>query len=188
MRASLLCLALLPLALASPVARSANISALALHAPSQGKAPEHGASGSHGAVASEVDVCSNVGVDMLALGGSAADAVSCELLLVLACDLPSFYSCAPATCSASPTPSDGTADSLFLAPATHRQQIIAASLCVGVIGAFHSGLGGGGFALVRTAFNKYESYDFRETMPALGNATVSVALHEGGGTCERHGG
>nr|UHN91797.1 gamma-glutamyl transpeptidase [Lentinula edodes] len=48
--------------------------------------------------------------------------------------------------------------------------IIASGLCVGVISAYHSGIGGGGFMLVR--FNKddgshdYEMIDFRETSPA----------------------
>ncbi|EPQ58687.1 gamma-glutamyltransferase [Gloeophyllum trabeum ATCC 11539] len=53
---------------------------------------------------------------------------------------------------------------------------IASSLCVGVISAYHSGIGGGGFMLVR--FNQpggshdYEMIDFRETMPAAGNETM----------------
>ncbi|KAK4699938.1 hypothetical protein P7C70_g6314, partial [Phenoliferia sp. Uapishka_3] len=53
--------------------------------------------------------------------------------------------------------------------------IIASGLCVGVISAYHSGIGGGGFMLVR--FNTeeghdYEMIDFRETMPAAGNETM----------------
>ncbi|CAK9781151.1 gamma-glutamyltranspeptidase [Cutaneotrichosporon oleaginosum] len=54
--------------------------------------------------------------------------------------------------------------------------IIASALCVGVIGGFHSGLGGGGFMVIR--YNKddgthgYEQIDFRETMPAAGNETM----------------
>ncbi|KAM0745866.1 gamma-glutamyltranspeptidase [Meredithblackwellia eburnea MCA 4105] len=55
--------------------------------------------------------------------------------------------------------------------------IIASGLCVGTISAYHSGIGGGGFMLVR--FNKedgsghaYEMIDFRETMPAAGNETM----------------
>ncbi|KAF8587807.1 gamma-glutamyltranspeptidase [Ramaria rubella] len=53
--------------------------------------------------------------------------------------------------------------------------IIASALCVGVIAAYHSGIGGGGFMIVR--FNQgnthdYEMIDFRETMPAAGNETM----------------
>ncbi|KAJ7126463.1 gamma-glutamyltranspeptidase [Mycena crocata] len=54
--------------------------------------------------------------------------------------------------------------------------IIATGLCVGVINAFHSGIGGGGFMIVREQNKKhgakYETIDFRETMPALGNETM----------------
>ncbi|KIK69082.1 hypothetical protein GYMLUDRAFT_152648 [Collybiopsis luxurians FD-317 M1] len=55
--------------------------------------------------------------------------------------------------------------------------IIASGLCVGVISAYHSGIGGGGFMIVR--FNTedghdYEMIDFRETMPAAGNETMFV--------------
>ncbi|KAJ7211992.1 gamma-glutamyltranspeptidase [Mycena pura] len=88
------------------------------------------AHGRHGAVVSEVKECSDHGVEMLKLGGSAADA------------------------------------------------IIATGLCVGTISAYHSGIGGGGFMLVRSAQEhgaKYEMIDFRETMPALGNETMYSA-------------
>ena len=44
--------------------------------------------------------------------------------------------------------------------------LIATTLCVGVIGMYHSGIGGGGFMLVRSADGTYESIDFRETAPA----------------------
>ncbi|KAJ7457876.1 gamma-glutamyltranspeptidase [Mycena latifolia] len=56
--------------------------------------------------------------------------------------------------------------------------IMASALCVGTIAAYHSGLGGGGFMLVRfpTASGKhaYEMIDFRESMPAAGNETMYV--------------
>ncbi|KAK2031174.1 gamma-glutamyltransferase 1 [Colletotrichum zoysiae] len=39
-------------------------------------------------------------------------------------------------------------------------------LCVGVIGMYHSGIGGGGFMLVRSPNGTYEFIDFRETAPA----------------------
>ncbi|KAI0473382.1 gamma-glutamyltranspeptidase [Xylariaceae sp. FL0804] len=38
--------------------------------------------------------------------------------------------------------------------------------CVGVIGMYHSGLGGGGFMTVRGSNGSYEFIDFRETAPA----------------------
>ncbi|THU77434.1 gamma-glutamyltranspeptidase, partial [Dendrothele bispora CBS 962.96] len=41
--------------------------------------------------------------------------------------------------------------------------IIASTLCIGVVAAYHSGIGGGGFMMY---------IDFRETMPALGNETM----------------
>ncbi|KAF7970366.1 hypothetical protein HWV62_24282 [Athelia sp. TMB] len=58
--------------------------------------------------------------------------------------------------------------------------IIASALCVGTIAAYHSGIGGGGFMLVRFPSGKgnkghsYEMIDFRETMPAAGNETMYV--------------
>jgi len=44
--------------------------------------------------------------------------------------------------------------------------LVGTTLCVGVIGMQHSGIGGGGFMLVRGSDGKYESIDFRETAPA----------------------
>lgn len=44
--------------------------------------------------------------------------------------------------------------------------MVGTNLCVGVIGMYHSGIGGGGFALVRDASGKYETIDYRESAPA----------------------
>lgn len=44
--------------------------------------------------------------------------------------------------------------------------LVGTTFCVGVIGMYHSGIGGGGFMLVRDAQGKYESIDFREAAPA----------------------
>ncbi|KAI0018266.1 gamma-glutamyltransferase 1 [Xylariomycetidae sp. FL0641] len=44
--------------------------------------------------------------------------------------------------------------------------MIATHFCAGVIGMYHSGIGGGGFMLVRSSQGSYESIDFRETAPA----------------------
>jgi len=43
---------------------------------------------------------------------------------------------------------------------------VGALFCVGVIGMYHSGIGGGGFMIVRSSNNSYEFIDFRETAPA----------------------
>ncbi|KAK5134278.1 hypothetical protein LTR08_006707 [Meristemomyces frigidus] len=44
--------------------------------------------------------------------------------------------------------------------------LVATTFCVGVIGMYHSGIGGGGFMLVRSANGSYEFIDFRESAPA----------------------
>jgi gamma-glutamyltranspeptidase/glutathione hydrolase len=44
--------------------------------------------------------------------------------------------------------------------------MVATTLCVGVIGMYHSGIGGGGFMLVRDKHGRYETIDYRETAPA----------------------
>ncbi|KUJ08895.1 gamma-glutamyltranspeptidase [Mollisia scopiformis] len=45
--------------------------------------------------------------------------------------------------------------------------IIASQFCVGVIGMYHSGVGGGGFMTVRAPNGSYEFIDFREMAPAV---------------------
>ncbi|KAI2702137.1 transcriptional regulator family: Fungal Specific TF [Penicillium roqueforti] len=44
--------------------------------------------------------------------------------------------------------------------------LVATQFCIGVVGMYHSGIGGGGFMLVRSAKGDYEFIDFRETAPA----------------------
>ncbi|ETS73187.1 hypothetical protein PFICI_15132 [Pestalotiopsis fici W106-1] len=44
--------------------------------------------------------------------------------------------------------------------------LVGTVLCVGVIGMQHSGIGGGGFMLVRSSNGSYEFIDFREVAPA----------------------
>ncbi|KAI4199875.1 MAG: hypothetical protein LQ350_004323 [Teloschistes chrysophthalmus] len=44
--------------------------------------------------------------------------------------------------------------------------LVGTVACVGVIGMYHSGLGGGGFMLVRASNGSYTFIDFRETAPA----------------------
>lgn len=43
--------------------------------------------------------------------------------------------------------------------------IIATIIAVNTLAPFHSDLGGGGFAIVRTPEGKYEGLDFRHTAP-----------------------
>ncbi|KAF7855327.1 uncharacterized protein EAF02_011586 [Botrytis sinoallii] len=51
-------------------------------------------------------------------------------------------------------------------------KIVAVQLCVGVVGMYHSGIGGGGFATVRSANGSYEFIDFREMAPAAAFETM----------------
>ncbi|KAH7132092.1 gamma-glutamyltranspeptidase 1 precursor [Dendryphion nanum] len=44
--------------------------------------------------------------------------------------------------------------------------LVGTVACVGVVGMYHSGFGGGGFMVVRSANGSYEFIDFRETAPA----------------------
>ncbi|KAH6604904.1 gamma-glutamyltranspeptidase, partial [Trichoderma cornu-damae] len=44
--------------------------------------------------------------------------------------------------------------------------LVGTTFCVGVIGMYHSGIGGGGFAMLRDAKGEYEAIDFREAAPA----------------------
>ncbi|TGZ78891.1 gamma-glutamyltranspeptidase [Ascodesmis nigricans] len=62
---------------------------------------------------------------------------------------------------------------------------IATALCVGTIGMHHSGIGGGGFALIRTPTGNYTFLDFRETAPGAAfeemfvNKTDKPSLYSG---------
>lgn len=44
--------------------------------------------------------------------------------------------------------------------------LVGTVFCVGVIAPYHSGIGGGGFMIVRASNGSYEFIDFRETAPA----------------------
>lgn len=44
--------------------------------------------------------------------------------------------------------------------------LVGTVFCIGVVGMYHSGLGGGGFMIVRSKNGSYEFIDFRETAPA----------------------
>lgn len=43
---------------------------------------------------------------------------------------------------------------------------VGTTFCIGVVAMYHSGVGGGGFMLVRASNGSYEFIDFRETAPA----------------------
>lgn len=44
--------------------------------------------------------------------------------------------------------------------------VVGTTFCVGVISPYHSGIGGGGFVLIRAPNGTYKALDFRETAPA----------------------
>ncbi|KAF2769263.1 gamma-glutamyltranspeptidase-like protein [Teratosphaeria nubilosa] len=52
--------------------------------------------------------------------------------------------------------------------------MVATTFCVGVIGMYHSGIGGGGFALIRDKNGEYEFIDFRESAPAASTQDMFV--------------
>ena len=98
-------------------------------------APQHQIDSKLGAVATESRVCSQIGIDILKQGGNAADAVSTK-----------------------PSQLMSSASNLDL-------QAIASTVCVGTVAMYHSGIGGGGFAVVRSDNGTYETIDFREAAP-----------------------
>lgn len=61
------------------------------------------------------------------------------------------------------------------APLTDTQAV-GTTFCVGVISMYHSGIGGGGMALVRSSNGTYQAIDFRETAPAA--AHVDMFKHK----------
>lgn len=68
--------------------------------------------------------------------------------------------------------------------AADRLQAIATTLCVGVVNMYHSGIGGGGLALIRSPNGTYQAIDFRETAPAAADVNmfkdnVEASLHGG---------
>ncbi|KKK15284.1 hypothetical protein AOCH_004258 [Aspergillus ochraceoroseus] len=62
--------------------------------------------------------------------------------------------------------------------------MVATMLCVGVIGMYHSGIGGGGFMLIRSPEGVFEFVDFREPAPAAAfeemfNNNTNAAVYGG---------
>ncbi|KAF1850387.1 gamma-glutamyltransferase [Cucurbitaria berberidis CBS 394.84] len=56
--------------------------------------------------------------------------------------------------------------------------MVGTVFCVGVIGMYHSGIGGGGFALVRSPNSSYDFVDFRETAPSAAFEDMFVGAIE----------
>jgi gamma-glutamyltranspeptidase / glutathione hydrolase len=56
--------------------------------------------------------------------------------------------------------------SLLQAGGNAIDALVGTVLCIGVVGMYHSGIGGGGFMIVRSKNGTYEMIDFRETAPA----------------------
>ncbi|KAL9005311.1 MAG: hypothetical protein Q9188_001902 [Gyalolechia gomerana] len=72
---------------------------------------------------------------------------------------------------------------IFRVPAD-EPQAVGTTLCVGVVNMYHSGIGGGGLALVRSPNGTFESIDFRETAPAAADVdmftdNVEASIHGG---------
>lgn len=52
---------------------------------------------------------------------------------------------------------------------------VATTFCIGVVAMYHSGVGGGGFMIVRASNGSYEFIDFRETAPAAATKNMFTA-------------
>lgn len=62
--------------------------------------------------------------------------------------------------------------------------LVGTVFCIGVVGMYHSGLGGGGFMLVRAPNGTYTFIDFRETAPAAAfedmyKSNVNLSIYGG---------
>jgi gamma-glutamyltranspeptidase/glutathione hydrolase len=50
--------------------------------------------------------------------------------------------------------------------------LVGTVFCIGVVAMYHSGIGGGGFMIVRSTTGVYEFIDFRETAPAAASENM----------------
>ena len=50
--------------------------------------------------------------------------------------------------------------------------MVGTAFCVGTINMYHSGIGGGGFMLIRLPNGTYDSIDFRESAPAAASENM----------------
>ena len=62
--------------------------------------------------------------------------------------------------------------------------LVGTVFCIGTVAMYHSGIGGGGFLLLRTANGTYEYLDFRETAPAA----AYEAMYKGNVKASMYGG
>ncbi|RAL15590.1 gamma-glutamyltransferase [Aspergillus homomorphus CBS 101889] len=63
---------------------------------------------------------------------------------------------------------------ILLAGGNAADAMVATMLCVGVVGMYHSGIGGGGFVLVKDPTGAFEFIDFRETAPAAAHEDMFI--------------
>ncbi|XWW97785.1 hypothetical protein V2A60_005772 [Cordyceps javanica] len=101
---------------------------------------------------------------LLALGLGGASAVSAAAVPEVVFSPDTFGTRGAVACEASECSAIGR--DIIAAGGNAVDAIVGTTFCVGVIGMYHSGIGGGGFALVRDARGNYEAVDFRETAPA----------------------
>jgi hypothetical protein len=70
--------------------------------------------------------------------------------------------------------------------------MVATQICIGTVDMYDSGIGGGGFVLVRSKAGVYEFIDFRETAPAAAyekmftEETIKLSLRGGLGEAYSH--
>ena len=67
---------------------------------------------------------------------------------------------------------------------TAADAIVGTVFCIGVLGMYHSGIGGGGFATIRAPNGSYQMVDFRETAPAAAfqdmyKSNVNLSIYGG---------
>ncbi|KAF2097654.1 gamma-glutamyltransferase [Rhizodiscina lignyota] len=73
---------------------------------------------------------------------------------------------------------------LYKAGGNAADVLVGTVFCIGVVGMYHSGIGGGGFMLVRAPNGTYQFIDFRETAPAAAyqdmyDNNTDLSLHGG---------
>ena len=73
---------------------------------------------------------------------------------------------------------------LIAAGGNAADAMVGTVFCVGTMDMYHSGIGGGGFMLVRSSQGEYEFIDFREKAPAAAfkdmyNSNYSASLYGG---------